>query len=112
MAPDVQSSTAPASPEPGHRPLLEVDDLDARPEWHRGREALLAFVTELNLPHAESDRHGAGAAQWLHAGMLISVELAYGMPVIILKDDQRRTVIPLAVAELETLRAQHRAFST
>jgi hypothetical protein len=97
---------------PSHRPVLEVDDLDARPEWCRGREALLAFVTELNLPDAEWDWRGERPAQWLHANMLISVELVYGMPVIVLQDDHRRVVMPLADADLEMLWTQSRAFST
>jgi len=87
-----------------HRPPLDVDDLDALPEWHRGREALMAFITEMNLPGAGLDCPGARPALWLHAGMLISVELAYGIPVIVLQDDHRRTVMPLADADLERLR--------
>jgi hypothetical protein len=87
-----------------HRPLLDVDDLDALPEWHRGREALIAFITELNLPGAGLDWPGAQPAQWRHAGMLISVELAYGMPVIILQDELCRTVMPLADTDLDRLR--------
>ena len=88
-----------------HRPLLEFDDLDARPEWHRGRQALLAFIAELNLPGAEPDPDGQRYAQWLYAGMLVSVELAYGTPVVAIEDDHRRTVFLLADAEIEELRA-------
>jgi len=92
-----------------HRPPLDVDDLDALPEWHRGREALMAFITESNitesnLPGAEPDWPGARPAQWLRGGLLISVELAYGIPVIILQDEDRRTVIPLADADQDRLR--------
>jgi hypothetical protein len=94
------------------RPLLDIDDLDARPEWHGGCEALLAFVGELNLPGSGLNVHGERPAQWLHAGMLISVELAYGIPVIALQDDHHRIVILLADAEIETLRAHSRRFST
>ncbi len=80
------------------RPLLDVDDLDARPEWEQGRRALLAYVSEMNLPHA-------GPAQWLHSEMLISVELAYGSPVIVFEGGGRRRTLPLVDADSGRLRA-------
>jgi hypothetical protein len=43
--------------------------------------------------------------------MLISVELAYGIPVIVLRDGNRRTAVPLADARLEILRAEGQRFS-
>jgi hypothetical protein len=88
-----------------YRPLLEFDDLDARPEWHRGRQALMAFIAELNLPGAEPDPHGQRSAQWLYAGMLISVELCYGTPVVVIENDRCRRVFRLADVEIEQLRA-------
>jgi hypothetical protein len=88
------------------RPLLEVDDLDARPEWHRGCAALMALVSELNLQSTQTNRHSERLAQWHCGGMLISVELAYGTPIIALEVDQHRTMILLADAEFEKLRAE------
>jgi hypothetical protein len=107
-----QPSAAARSAASSHRPLLDVDDLDARPEWHPGREALLAFIAELNLPSVEVDPHGAAPAEWLHARMLISVELAYGIPVIVFQDDDRRSTLLLAEATIERLRVQGRTFSS
>jgi hypothetical protein len=86
------------------RPLLDVDDLDALPEWHRGREALMAFITQLDLPGAGLDWPGGRPAQWAYGGLEISVELAYGIPVIILQKDDRRTVMRLADANQDRLR--------
>jgi hypothetical protein len=71
----------------------------------------LTFVAELNLPAAESDPHGQRWAEWLHSGMVVSVELSYGTPVVILCDNRRRTVLPLTDVELETLRDESRGFS-
>jgi hypothetical protein len=102
-APGVQPVGRAPHLEPRHRPLLEFDDLDARPEWDRGRQALLAFIAELNLPGAEPDAHGQRYAQWLYAGMLVSVELSYGTPVVAIEDDHRRTVFLLADVEIEEL---------
>jgi hypothetical protein len=100
--------------EPGcyDRPILDVDDLDCRPEWERGREALLAFIAEFNLPGAPADPQGTRRAQWLHPEMLISVELIYGIPVIALEGGCRRTTIPLADAEVGRLRSESRSIST
>jgi hypothetical protein len=94
------------------RPILDVDDLDCRPEWERGREALLAFIAEFNLPGAAPDPQGTRRAQWLHPEMLISVELIYGTPVIALEGGWRRTTIPLAHAGIEKLRSESRSIST
>ena len=100
--------------EPGgyDRPILDVDDLDCRPEWERGREALLAFIAEFNLPGAPLDPQGTRRAQWLHPEMLISVELIYGTPVIALERGRRRTAIPLAHADIGKLRSESRSIST
>jgi hypothetical protein len=99
--------------EPGYvRPILDVDDLDSRPEWERGREALLAFIAEFNLPGVAPDPQGTRQAQWLHPEMLISVELIYGTPVIALEGGDRRTTIPLADAEIGKLRSETRSIST
>lgn len=65
----------------------------------------MAFVAELNLPGAEPDSRGQRYAQWLCAGMLISVELCYGTPVVAIEHDHRRTVFLLADVEIEQLRA-------
>jgi hypothetical protein len=70
----------------------------------------MAFIAELNLPGAEPDAHGQRHAQWLYAGMLISVELSYGTPVVALEDACRRTVYLLVDAEIEELRAASRRF--
>jgi hypothetical protein len=94
------------------RPILDVDDLDCRPEWERGREALLAFIAELNLLCAPPDPQGTRRAQWLHPEMLISVELIYGTPVIALEGGCQRTTIPLADAEIGKLRSKSRSIST
>ena len=88
------------------RPLLEVDDLDACPQWHRGCLALMTLVTELNLQSIQMNAYGERLAQWQCGAMLISVELAYGTPVIAIEGDQRRTVILLADAEIEKLRSE------
>lgn len=81
------------------RPLLDVDDLDALPEWEEGCRALMAYVSEMNLPNA-------GPAQWLHSEMLISVELSYGSPVIVFEEGTgRRSTLPLVDAQPERLRA-------
>ena len=92
------------------RPLLDVDDLDALPEWQRGRDALMAFITELDLPGAGLEWPEARPAQWAYGGLLISVELAYGIPVIILEDDDRRTVMRLADANQDRLRMASSTF--
>lgn len=112
VAPPLPRLTVARPPTAGKRPLLEVEDLDARPEWHQGCAALMAFIGELNLQSAQTNRLGQGWAQWLCGGMLISVELAYGTPVILFEDDQRRTMLLLADAEIEKLRAASRSFST
>jgi hypothetical protein len=103
--------TVPGPPDPGHRPLLEVLDLDARPEWSRGCAALIALIREFDLQSTQTNPLGEQLAQWQCGGMLISVELGYGAPVIVLESDQRRTMILLADAEIETLRAESRSFS-
>jgi hypothetical protein len=66
----------------------------------------MALVAELNLQSSQTSPHGERLAQWQCGGMLISVELAYGTPVIALESDQRRTMILLADAEIEKLRAE------
>jgi hypothetical protein len=65
----------------------------------------MAFIAELNLPGAEPDLGGQRSAQWLYAGMLISVELSYGTPVVAIESDQCRTAFRLADLEIEQLRA-------
>ena len=105
LAPGVQPGVGAPHPDSRYRPLLEFDDLDAHPEWHRGRRALLAFIAELNLPGAEPDSDGQRYAQWLYAGMLVSVELCYGTPVVAIENDDHRTVFLLADVEIEELRA-------
>src|SRR5579864_7730674 len=55
---NVASPAAPGSTEGWRRPVLEIDDLDARPEWDGGRDALLEFINELNLPSPPADQHG------------------------------------------------------
>jgi hypothetical protein len=104
----------PTAPSSGlrHRPLLDVDDLDIRPEWDRGRDALMAFIAESNLPGTAPDQNGRRPAQWLHAEMLISVELVYGTPVIALEGGCGRTSIPLAHAQIEDLRSECRSITT
>jgi hypothetical protein len=92
------------------RPLLDIDDLDALPEWHRGRQALMEFITQLDLPGAGFDWPEARPAQWAYGGMLISVELAYGIPLIVLRDEHRRTVMPLAEADQDRLRLASASF--
>jgi hypothetical protein len=88
-----------------------VDDLDARPEWSQGCGALMALIGELDHQSTQTNSLGGRLAQWQLPGMLISVELAYGTPVIVLESDQRRTMILLADAEIEKLRAECRSFS-
>jgi hypothetical protein len=63
------------------------------------------FIAELNLPGAQPDLGGQRSAQWLYAGMLISVELCYGTPVVAIENDQCRTAFRLADVEIEQLRA-------
>jgi hypothetical protein len=66
----------------------------------------MALVTELNLQSIQTNPYGEQLAQWQCGGMLISVELAYGTPVIAFEGDQRRTMILLADADVERLRAE------
>jgi hypothetical protein len=66
----------------------------------------MTLVTELNLQSIQMNAYGERLAQWQCGAMLISVELAYGTPVIALEGDQRRTMILLADAEVERLRAE------
>ena len=77
-------------------------------------KALLSFVAEFNLPNVELDSQPGRPAQWLHAGMLISVGRAgvSGTPVIVFEYGRYRRVIPLADAETETLRSCNGHFST
>jgi hypothetical protein len=72
----------------------------------------MAFIAELNLPSVEPNPHEQPPAQWLYAGMLISVVLAYGTPAIVLEDDHRRITMLLADATIEALRAYSGSFST
>jgi hypothetical protein len=70
----------------------------------------MAFIAELNLPGIESNSNQRRPAQWLYAGMLISVELAYGTPAIVLEDDHRCMTMLLADATTEALRTHSREF--
>jgi hypothetical protein len=72
----------------------------------------MAFIAELNLPGVESNSNEQRPAQWLYAGMLISVVLAYGTPAIVLENEHRRITMLLADATIETLRGHSRSFST
>jgi hypothetical protein len=72
----------------------------------------MAFIAELNLPGVESNSNEPRQAQWLYAGILISVVLAYGTPAIVLEDEHRRMTMLLADTTIETLRSHCRGFST
>jgi hypothetical protein len=103
--------TSARPPDTRHRPLLEVDDLDSRLEWGRGCGALMALISELDLQSTQTNSLGERLAQWQRGEMLISVELAYGTPVIVLESAQHRAMIPLADADIEKLRAESTIFS-
>jgi hypothetical protein len=66
----------------------------------------MALVIERNLQSIWTNPYGERLAQWQCGAMRISVELAYGTPVIAIEGDQRRTVILLADAEIEKLRSE------
>jgi hypothetical protein len=72
----------------------------------------MALIDELDLQSTQRNPLGERLAQWQYGGMLISVELAYGTPVIVFESDQRRTTTLFADAELEKLRAESRSFSS
>ncbi len=93
------------------RAVLDIGDLDTCSEWDMGRKALMAFITELDPQSAGSDLIGTQPAQWLYAGVLISVQLVYGTPVIAFEGGCGRASIPLAQADLEELRARRRSVS-
>jgi hypothetical protein len=92
-----------------NRPVLEIADLDACPEWSIGRDALMALITEVDARSAGCDMIGSQPAEWLHDGVLISVQLVYGTPVVAFEGGSSRTSIPLAEADLEQLRARSRS---
>jgi hypothetical protein len=66
----------------------------------------LALVDELDLQSTQIKPLGEQWAQWQFGGMLISVKLAYGTPVIVLESGQRQSMVLLADAETEKLRAE------
>jgi hypothetical protein len=72
----------------------------------------MAFIAELNLQGVESTSNEQRPAQWLYAGMVISVVLAYGTPAIVFEDEHRRITMLLADATIETLRGHSRRLST
>ena len=92
--------------------VLEIADLDACAEWDIGRKALMALIAEVDPLSAECDMIGTQPAEWLHDGVLISVQLIYGTPVIAFEGGSGRTTIPLAQADLEDLRARTLSMSS